>query len=220
MGSGALRKTQVVAQVATAGAAADSKPLGRPKGRDSGETRDRIIQAARACLVEKGYGGTTLKDVAEGAGITRAAIYPYFASKPLLYAAVFEEAVSVLADVYQQAIELEGSLKDKLRLVLKAASDLHEQHADDTAILATIPIELRRHPELAELLVDGQNRFTELQNRLFEQAADSGEMPAKYQADDLLLTFIGGAMGMALMQYGSGIGSMSRSTELLLELID
>lgn len=196
------------------------KPLGRPRGRSSSETRDLIIQAARHCLVEKGYGGTTLKDVATRAGITRAAIYPYFASKPLLYAAVFEEAVAVLADVYQQAIDLDGPLKDKLRLVLKAAAELHEQQTDGTAILATIPIELRRHPELAELLVDGQNRFTALQDTLFQQAAASGELPSKYGADDLLLTFIGGSMGMALLQYGSGIGSMSRSTELLLELID
>lgn len=197
-----------------------SKPVGRPKGRNSGQTRALIIQAATLCLVKKGYGSTTLKDVALNAGITRAAIYPYFPSKPILYAAVVEELVATLTATYQQALEGKGSFKDKLRLILGAAADLHEQHGDATAILATIPIELKRHPELAELLVDGQNQLNGVLKALFEQAAASGEIPEGYLADDLLLTFIGGSMGMALFQYGSGIGSMSRSTDLLMDLVD
>ncbi|MGJ8686097.1 MAG: hypothetical protein ACSHWQ_01365 [Spongiibacteraceae bacterium] len=43
---------------------------------------------------------------------------------------------------------------------------------------------------------------------MFQHAARSGEIPAGYLADDLLLSFIGGPMGMALFQYCSSIGSM------------
>ncbi len=197
-----------------------SKPIGRPKGRDSSQTRTLIIQATKRCLVEKGYGSTTLKDVAHNAGITRAAIYPYFPSKPALYAAVVEDLVGKLSTVYQQALGEDGSFKDKLRKILTAAAELHEEPGDATAILATIPIELKRHPELSDLLVEGQNQFNEVLKALFQQAAASGELPEGYQADDLLLTFIGGSMGMALFQYGSGIGSMSRSTELLLDMVE
>ena len=197
-----------------------NKRLGRPEGRESSQTRALVIQAARSCFVENGYGGTTLKSVATRADITPAAIYRYFSSKPVLYAAVFEEVVDGLLAVYRQALVAEGSFKDKLRMILSAATELHEQEGDATAILATIPIELKRYPELGELLVEGRHQLNEVMKALFQQAVDSGEFPKGYSADDLLLTFIGGGMGIALFQYGSGIGSMQRSTELLLELVE
>ena len=105
-------------------------------------------------------------------------------------------------------------------MILTAAVDLHEREGDATAILATIPVELKRFPELADLLVDGQDQLNEVLKSLFEQAAKSGETPREYSADDLLLTFIGGTMGVALFQYGSDIGSMRRSIDMLLDMVD
>ena len=203
----------------TAVGSPENKRLGRPEGRESSQTRAQIFAAARSCFVENGYGGTTLKGIATRANITPAAIYRYFASKPVLYAAVFEELVDGLLAVYQQALVAEGSFKEKLRMILSAATELHEREGDATAILATIPIELKRYPELGELLVDGQYQLNEVMKALFQQAVDEGEVPKGYSAEDLLLTFIGGGMGIALFQYGSGIGSMQRSTELLLALV-
>ncbi len=196
------------------------KRLGRPQGRDSADTRAAILSSAKACLVEQGYGGTTLKGVAMKAGLTPAAIYPYFPSKPVLYAAVFHEVMESLLVVYRQALALELPFKEKLKMVLLAAVDLHENDADATAILATIPIELKRHPELANLLVDGQEQLNDGLRAIFRQAVERGEAPKGYDAEDLLLTFIGGSMGMALLQYGGDIGSMKKSTRLLLELVD
>ncbi len=178
------------------------------------------MAAARTCLVAQGYGGTTFKNIAVKAGITPAAIYPYFPSKPILYAAVFEEIIKDLLAVYSDTLSLEAPFKEKLRLVLMAAVELHENEPDATAILATIPIELKRHPEVAALLVDGQHQLHDGFRAIFQQAVDRGEAPKGYSADDLLLTFIGGSMGVALLQYGGDIGSMKRSTELLLELVD
>jgi AcrR family transcriptional regulator len=59
---------------ATAGPAA-----GEPS--DAGSTRERILDVALDLFVEKGFDGTSLREIAEELGITKAAIYYYFASK-------------------------------------------------------------------------------------------------------------------------------------------
>jgi AcrR family transcriptional regulator len=43
--------------------------------------RDRILKAAAACFNDKGYSGTSLKDVAHHLGLTDAALYYYVTNK-------------------------------------------------------------------------------------------------------------------------------------------
>ncbi|MEN9553234.1 MAG: hypothetical protein RLY24_829, partial [Actinomycetota bacterium] len=49
---------------------APSKKLGRPSATDSIETRDRLIEVARASFATIGYDATTNRTVAAAAGIT------------------------------------------------------------------------------------------------------------------------------------------------------
>ncbi len=44
-------------------------------------TRDRILDAALDLFIEKGYDGTSLRELAERLGFTKAALYYHFASK-------------------------------------------------------------------------------------------------------------------------------------------
>ena len=117
-------------------------------------------------------------------------------------------------------MEQEGELKAKLKSILMAAVELHESDISNTAILATTPIELRRNPELADQLVDGQKILREGLLEIFDEAVKRGEVPPEYSAEDLLVTFIGGAMGMALYEYGSGMGTMRSGVKLMLDLVD
>ena len=64
-------------------------------------TRRRILDAARALLVERGADGATIAAVLDHAGVSRGAMYHHFASKGDLVAAVVEatsaEAISAAA---------------------------------------------------------------------------------------------------------------------------
>jgi len=57
-----------------------------------GEVKRKIVRAAFARFVEKGYHGTTMVEIAESLGVTKPALYQYFASKEDLFAAVAEQA--------------------------------------------------------------------------------------------------------------------------------
>src|SRR5436190_1083326 len=59
-------------------------PTERPK---------EILEAALELFVEKGFAGTRLDDVAERAGLSKAAIYLYFDDKLALFQGVIQQAV-------------------------------------------------------------------------------------------------------------------------------
>jgi AcrR family transcriptional regulator len=57
------------------------------------ERPQEILDAALALFVEKGFAATRLDDVAERAGLSKAAIYLYFSDKTALFEGVIQQAV-------------------------------------------------------------------------------------------------------------------------------
>ncbi|MGW2209151.1 TetR/AcrR family transcriptional regulator [Streptomyces sp. NPDC001781] len=64
---------------------------GRPPRAESGDTRDRILDAARAEFSERGYEKTSVRGIAKAAGVDSALVHHYFGTKEQ----VFEAAVAV-----------------------------------------------------------------------------------------------------------------------------
>jgi AcrR family transcriptional regulator len=78
----------------TGTAAAEDGPAGPPGGPDlrkakrvsgqppeAGSTRERILDVALDLFIEKGFDGTSLREIAERLGFTKAALYYHYASK-------------------------------------------------------------------------------------------------------------------------------------------
>jgi AcrR family transcriptional regulator len=74
-------------------------------GRLTGEERRRVIvEAAMALFSQKGFRGTTTKEIAEAAGCSEATIFHHFATKDELYSAILE-AKSRIAETLAQAAQ-------------------------------------------------------------------------------------------------------------------
>lgn len=56
----------------------------------AGESREAILQAARVLFAQLGFRGTTMRAVAERAGVDMALVHYFFGSKPNLFAASVE----------------------------------------------------------------------------------------------------------------------------------
>jgi len=54
-------------------------------------TRGALVAAARALFAERGFAGVSREEIVERAGVTRGAMYHYFASKEDLFRVVYEE---------------------------------------------------------------------------------------------------------------------------------
>ncbi len=67
------------------------QPPDEPSLSPGEETRNRILAAARRVFAKHGYTGASLDEVAANAGLTKGAIYWYFASKSEVLLALVEE---------------------------------------------------------------------------------------------------------------------------------
>ena len=68
-------------------------------GRGGGESaRERLLEAAAACFAERGYAGTTVRDITARAGCNVGAVSYYFGAKRALYQAVFEQRFDELRE--------------------------------------------------------------------------------------------------------------------------
>jgi AcrR family transcriptional regulator len=80
------------------------------KGSRSEETRRKLVEAARAVLVEEGFGGASTRAIASRAGVNQALVfYHYDGVEPLLLAALDESSAARLA-AYRAAVESSDSI--------------------------------------------------------------------------------------------------------------
>ncbi|MEM9193818.1 MAG: helix-turn-helix domain-containing protein [Myxococcota bacterium] len=57
-------------------------------------TQHRILDAAQSCFAQRGYAGTSLRWVAENAGVTQPLVSHYFGTKERLFEAVLERSMA------------------------------------------------------------------------------------------------------------------------------
>jgi AcrR family transcriptional regulator len=74
-------------------------------------TRQRILDTARQLFTEQGYDGTSLREIAEPLGFSKAALYYHFKSKEEILAALMEPA-NVLLHEFLDRLESAATLEE------------------------------------------------------------------------------------------------------------
>jgi AcrR family transcriptional regulator len=98
-----------------------------PKGE---QTRTLILNAALDLLAERGYEKTTMRAIAEKAGVSLGNAYHYFKSKEHLIQAFYhrthEEHLAASMPIFETESSLKGRLLDVLRLKIETLEPYHE----------------------------------------------------------------------------------------------
>jgi AcrR family transcriptional regulator len=82
-------------------------------GKTKGErTTARILDEAEALFAEQGYDGTSLRQIAERAGIQQPGLYNHFAGKEALYEAVLFRALDPMARALSHHMESASTLRE------------------------------------------------------------------------------------------------------------
>ena len=58
-------------------------------------TREKILDTAIQLFAEKGFNGTTTKEIAEAAGVNESLIFRHFSTKRELYGAIIEKKIEI-----------------------------------------------------------------------------------------------------------------------------
>lgn len=192
---------------------------GRPVGSRREDTLARVLPAARRLFAEKGFAQTTFKDVAAAVGLTHAALYPYFSNKVELYLATLDDTQALLLPDYLHAISEGKNLREQIAGVLMASAAAHDRDSSVTGFLAAVPIEIRRHPELAEPLAARHDVIYSALEAMFEAARQSGELRLQATTAELISAFLGGGVGVALFQYGVAAAELSGAMDVFVKVL-
>jgi AcrR family transcriptional regulator len=87
-----------------------SNRVGRPTGRDSQQTRLAILDTAEAQFSERGYEGTSIREIATGCQVQAAAIGYHYASKMDLFNAVVDRRALIINEARSRALDQELAL--------------------------------------------------------------------------------------------------------------
>ena len=163
------------------------RPYRSQRRREQAEqTRNRIAAAARRLFVDHGWAGTTIRTVAEEAGVSEPTVYATYGSKAGLVSALVD-SVEDVADLERTRAALERAAEDPAaQLGVLAAFDrrLFEASGD---VIGLFREAARAEPRLAGAYAEGRARAAQLRRTLFE-AWPTGSLAEGISLDDAVDT--------------------------------
>lgn len=177
------------------------------------ERRRVILDAAAELFFERGYEGTSIRDIASRVGLLPGSVYHHFPSKEDLYLAAHSEGITQVMERIQTAIATSDDPWERLRI----ACEVHV-----AGIVEGEPIDRIAGRNLAltgkHNLLERTTPYRRAYENIFRDLIDA--LPLSEQADrSLLRLFLLGGMNWACLWYRKGLRSPESIADLMLEMV-
>jgi len=187
---------------------------GRPANTSTEDTVAVMLVAARQEFAAQGYAATSNRTVANAAGLAHTAIYNHFGSKAQLFTAVFLDVQDRLIFELQRSA---GRTPDEPAFpgaLLDAIEELRAADPTYVEFLASMYVEVRRHPELRNVF-QGEEPFP-IVDVLRSLAASSGEGEGSGQGagEDPTWFWITFALGLAQLSALADTATFATTVEM------
>jgi len=139
--------------------------------RQAGDTRRRIVDAARQLLQSAGYDGMTIEAIAQRAEVSAQSVYAIFRSKTGILTELLDR--STFGDEYEEAVRQAMRASDpetRLRLAARIARQIHEPLSAAFDLLRGAGVVA---PELAKLEQQRERLRYERQERMIISLRDA-----------------------------------------------
>lgn len=171
---------------------------GEPRRRgDSEQTARRVVEAAAAEFIERGYDGAVISDIARRAGVTPGAIYPRWPHKSDLMAAAVEHLLEQLLP--ERRLENMGLAELTAPEILEswAASLLTSDSVRD--VLNQVFGSARSNAAIQQRLQRFLDEQADQMRALVERAADEGSLDAEHDVASVTLMIQATGIGLHLV---------------------
>jgi len=135
--------------------------------------RDSMLRAAARCFNQKGYSGTSLKDVADILGLTDAALYYYVRNKEELVYLCYVRAADVGREALYRAIAEGGCGLDVVERYLRYHIEVMVGERGPVAIMSEIP---SLKPEHRDGVLELSRTHSAAFETLLEQGIEDGSI--------------------------------------------
>jgi len=183
------------------------------------ERPQEILDAALAVFAERGYRNTRLEDVGEAAGVTKGAIYHYFANKEdLLLRAIEQRSEEAFGRIEEILRDKTAPVSTRLRLVVRRwfGSISKERLAVVTLLLQGIAHEA---PDaFRRWLAGGPTASTRLIATLVREGQTRGEFRPDADADVAARMLVSGLLQQTVwQQYAESVPGVGVAQERLVD---
>ena len=148
--------------------------MARPKNADGQRTRQAVLDAALDLFSQRGYFGTSLRDVATAVGVRESALYNYFPSKDALFDALISahqhHKLERLAPIVDIPITDGRHFLEQLALSsLESSVDPHEQKLFRILMSDGIRLATAGRLNLFERMGQDRDRMSAIMRRLIDE---------------------------------------------------
>ena len=144
----------------------------KSRERSSTRTGETVYEAAVDLMFERGYHGTSLRDVARVVGVQMSSLYYYHESKQALLVAIMEKTTADLIAVVAEAMEGAGSPRERLVAGIRAHVMFHATRRKENFVADS---EIRSlEPEERATIVAMRERYEQLFRDVLKEGAASG----------------------------------------------
>ena len=196
--------------------------MGRPKGKiDSPDetSRNLLLASALKLFNQKGYTGTTVREIVADAGVTKPVLYYYFGNKEGIYLELFEDPFRQFEELLKVFLSESGKASEKLETLCEGVSQLYRNNLEKAKLLNAIYY----GPPQGVPYINFEAYHTKLLDtigRLVEEGIRTGEF-RELDVKDITLAIIGAfhiSMDMMLCQT-PGITIGQDTLSLILNII-
>jgi TetR/AcrR family transcriptional regulator, cholesterol catabolism regulator len=164
--------------------------------------RDELLQLAATMFAERGLKSTTVRDIADSAGILSGSLYHHFKSKEQMVEEVLKDFLDWLFERYQQIVAAESNPLDRVKGLFMASFEAIEHRHAQVVIYQDEAKRLSPLPQFA--FVDDRNRQ---QRKMWVDLLHDGIADGSFRPDldvDLVYRFIRDTTWVSVRWYQPG----------------
>ncbi len=166
------------------------------------QRRQELLDLSARLFAERGYGATTVRDIADEAGILSGSLYHHFPSKEAMVDEILSTFLDDLFSSYRAIMAQDIGARQQLEAVVVESFECIDKHHEAVAIFQN------EAPHLAQLerfsyLNDRGQEFRELWDQILTEGVRTGAFRAGLDTD-LVFRFIRDTVWVAVRWYRPG----------------
>jgi AcrR family transcriptional regulator len=135
--------------------------------------RKEIFDTSVHLFLERGFNETSMREIADAAGIGKSTLYDYFNSKDEVLITYFEEEIQKITDRAKQITELDLTISEKLRKIM----EMHLEYlVDNKNLYLKLTVEAQRLSfQSQQQIQTARYAYQDMLRALVEAGIQSGE---------------------------------------------
>lgn len=140
-------------------------------------TRDDVVQAAGRLFADKGYHGTSMRELGKELGLLGSSLYSHVDSKQDLLVAVVRDGARLFSASAEEALSVDGSAADQMRALIAGHVDVV---VDNIEVARTFLNEARMlEPEYRQRVLEERDAY----EAAFRQVLARGVKDGSFRSD-------------------------------------